>query len=75
MKTVYLSDTDFEEISSAMVDAMNGQSMLMDFLAGRYGPDSDQVKKAGERLVRLEEAERSLKGVSSWRGKKIAPSC
>lgn len=69
MKTVYLSDTDFEEIKVAMVDTINGQAVLIDFLAGRYGLDSDQVKKASERLARLEEADRSIRGVSSWRGK------
>ncbi len=69
MKTVYLSDTDFEEICAALVDTMNGQTVLIDFLTGRYGPDSDQVKKASERLARAEEADRSLRGVSSWRGK------
>lgn len=69
MKTVYLSDVDFEEISIAMADAIHGQAVLIDFLAGRHGPGSDQVKKASERLARVEEADRSLRGVSSWRGK------
>lgn len=69
MRTIYLSDTDFEEISAALTDTINGQGVLIDFLAGRFGPDSDQVKKASERLARAEEADRSLRGVSSWRGK------
>lgn len=67
MKTVYLSDEDFAEVCAAMTAAMDGQDVLIEVLSGRFGPDSDQVKVERARLARLEEADRSVRGVSSWR--------
>ena len=67
MKTVNLSDEDFAEVHAAMAAAMDGQDVLLAVLAARFGPDSDQVKVERARLARMEEADRSLRGVSSWR--------
>lgn len=67
MKTVYLSDVDFSEVRAAMAAAMDGQDVLLDALAMQHGVDSEQVKVEQERLARMEEADRSLRGVSSWR--------
>lgn len=50
-----------------MVAAMNGQDMLLDALAEQYGSDSDQVTVERARLAKMQEADRSLRGVSSWR--------
>lgn len=67
MRTVYLSDEDFAEVSAVMAAAMDGQDVLIEVLARRFGTDSDQVKVERARLDRLEEADRSLRGTSSWR--------
>lgn len=67
MRTVYLSDVDFAEVHAAMTAAMDGQDVLIATLAARHGIDSDQVKAERERLAKMEEADRSLRGVSSWR--------
>lgn len=67
MKTVRLSDEDFVEVRAAMTAAMDGQDVLLDALAALHGADSDQVKSERARLARMEEADRSLRGVSSWR--------
>lgn len=67
MKTVHLSDEDFAEVHAAMTAAMDGQDVLLEVLAARFGLDSDQVKVERARLARMEEADRSLRGVSSWR--------
>lgn len=67
MKTVRLSDDDFVEVHAAMTAAMDAQDALLDKLAVQFGQSSDQVKVEQERLARMEEADRSLRGVSSWR--------
>lgn len=67
MKTVHLSDEDFAEVHAALTAAMDGQDVMLEVLAARFGSDSDQVKVERARLARMEEADRSLRGVSSWR--------
>ena len=67
MKTIRLSDEDFAEVHAAMTAAMDGQDVLLEVLAARFGHESDQVKAERVRLARMEEADRSLRGVSSWR--------
>jgi hypothetical protein len=67
MRTVRLSDEDFAEVHAAMTAAMDGQDVLLEVLAARFGPDSDLVKVERARLASMEEADRSLRGVSSWR--------
>lgn len=67
MKTVNLSDEDFAEVHAALAAAMDGQDVMLEVLAARFGSDSDQVKVERARLARMEEADRSLRGVSSWR--------
>lgn len=67
MRTVYLSDEDFAEVHGAMTAAMDGQDVLIEVLTARFGADSDEVKVERTRLARLEAADRSLRGVSSWR--------
>jgi len=67
VRTVRLSDEDFAEVHADMTAAMDGQDVLLEALAELYGPDSDQVKTERARLARMHEADRSLRGVSSWR--------
>lgn len=67
MKTVYLSDEDFSVVSDVMGAAIDGQSILIAMMEGRFGPDSPEAKAERARQVVLEEADRSLRGVSSWR--------
>lgn len=67
MRTVHLSDEDFAEVHAALTAAMDGQDVMLEVLAARFGSDSDQVKVERVRLARMEEADRSLRGVSSWR--------
>lgn len=67
MKTVLLSDEDFTEVHAAMTSAMDGQEARLDALAAQFGRDSGQVVVELARLARMEEADRSLRGVSSWR--------
>lgn len=67
MKTVYLSDVDFSEVCAVMAAAMDGQDVLLDALAAQHSVDSDQVTVERARLARMQEADRSLRGVSSWR--------
>jgi hypothetical protein len=67
MRTVHLSDEDFAEVYAALVSAMDGQDLLLEALAARFGHDSDQVAAERARLARMEEADRSLRGVSGWR--------
>lgn len=67
MRTVRLSDEDFTEVHAAMTAAMDGQEARLDALAAQFGADSDQVAAERARLARMEEADRSLRGVSSWR--------
>lgn len=67
MRTVHLSDEDFAEVHAAMTVAMDGQDVLLEMLVVRFGPESDQAKTERARLARMEEADRSLRGVSSWR--------
>lgn len=67
MKTINLSDDDFEEVLATMTAALDGQVVLIQVLAGRFGPESDEVAVERARMGRLEAASRSLRGVSSWR--------
>jgi len=67
MKTVNLSDDDFAEVLATMTAALDGQVVLIQVLAGRFGLESDEVAVERARLGRLEEASRSLRGVSGWR--------
>lgn len=67
MKTVYLSDESFAELHSVVTAAMDGQDVLIATLVAQQGSGSDQVKAERERLARMEEADRNLRGVSSWR--------
>ncbi|CDG86153.1 hypothetical protein GJA_5566 [Janthinobacterium agaricidamnosum NBRC 102515 = DSM 9628] len=46
---------------------MDGQDVLLEALEERFGPGADQVAAERVRLARMEEADRSLRGVSSWR--------
>lgn len=68
MKTAYFSDEAFVEISSAMAAAIDGQEVTIQVLASRFGPASDQVAAEQARLERLLDADRQLRGKSSWRG-------
>lgn len=68
MRTVYLSDEDFSVVSDVMGAAIDGQHVLIAFMSGKFGPDSPQVQAELARQVVLEEADRSLRGVSGWRG-------
>lgn len=67
MRAIYLSDEDFAEVHGALTAAMDGQDVLIAMLSNRFGADSDQVAAERARLARMEEADRSLRGVSSWR--------
>lgn len=67
MRTVHLSEQDFSEVHAAMVAAMDGQDVLITVLVSRLGESSKEVKVETERYERMAEAERSLRGVSSWR--------
>lgn len=67
MKTVYFSDDAFMEISSAMAAAIDGQEVTIQVLASRFGPVSGQVMAEQARLERLLDADRQLRGKSTWR--------
>jgi len=67
MRAIYLSDEDFAEVHGALTAAMDGQDVLIAMLSSRFGADSAQVEAERVRLARMEEADRSLRGVSSWR--------
>jgi hypothetical protein len=67
MKTVYFSDDAFAEISSAMAAAIDGQGVTIEVLASRFGPASGQVVAERARLERLLDADRQLRGKSTWR--------
>ena len=67
MRTVYLSDENFREVHAAMVTAMDNQDLMITVLVSRFGEASEQVKSETERYERMADAERSLRGVSSWR--------
>lgn len=68
MKTVRLREDDFATICEALSDALYAKQLAIQFLSGRYGPESDQAKgeQAGfERLAAAEEAFRE--DMSAWR--------
>lgn len=67
MRTVRLSDEDFAELHAAITAAMDAQDVLLEALEEQFGQGSHQVATELVRLARMEEADRSLRGASSWR--------
>lgn len=67
MKTVHLTDEAFAEIAAALEDKALGQDVLIEFLTGRFGPESDQVKAETETMTRLKAAALDFHGISTWR--------
>ena len=68
MKTVVLRDENFATLAEAMAECIVGCEMSIDFLASRFGPNSEQVKKEAVRLKRLTDADEELRhGPGAWR--------
>lgn len=67
MKTVRLTDEAFQEIASALEDKANGQEVLIEFLTGRFGPESEQVQSEIGAMARLQAAALDFHGMSTWR--------
>jgi len=67
MKTVYLSDDEFKELAGALANQVHGKEVLIEFLSGRFGTESDQVRKETAALKRITEAALSFHGLSTWR--------
>lgn len=76
MKTITLSDEGYAEIAAALEEKGRGQEMLIDLLAGRRGPQSEEVKAEQAKLQSLTCAAYELYGWSSWRsnGTKSLPA-
>lgn len=67
MKTIHLSDEGYAQVAAALEEKGQGQEMLIDLLAGRRGPDSEEVKAEEAKLVALTNAAHEFYGVSTWR--------
>jgi hypothetical protein len=76
MKTVRLREEEFDEIAAALEDKARGQHVLIEVLASRFGPESEQVKAETEALARLTDAALTFHGISTWRsnGGKTMPA-
>ncbi len=76
MKTIRLDDEGFEVIAAALEAQGDGMEVLIEFLSGRYGPQSDQVKTEEQKLARLTAAALDFHGISAWRnnGAKTMPA-
>jgi hypothetical protein len=66
VKTVRLTDEAFEEIARALEEQGEGKGVLLEFLTGRFGPESDQVKAEVLAMERLKAAALDFHGIS-WR--------
>lgn len=66
MKTIRLTDEAFEEIARALEEQGEGKGVLLEFLAGRFGPESDQVRAEALAMERLKAAALDFHGIS-WR--------
>lgn len=66
MKTIRLNDEGFAAIAAALEAQGDGLEVLIEFLSGRYGPQSDQVRAETLTMERLKAAALDFHGIS-WR--------
>lgn len=66
MKTIHMTEEAFEEVARALEEQGEGKGVLIEFLTGRYGPQSDQVRAETLAMERLKAAALDFHGIS-WR--------